>query len=76
VHASYTFNFGGAQRLMLIADVFNLLNDRSPLWYDINIDTGFGTDNPNFGQPSACGGCSGAGYRAPISTRLGLRFEW
>ncbi len=80
LHVDYTFRFGSSQRLMLIADVFNLLNDNSPLWYDINWDGGFAVSdtpsNPNYGQPSSCGGCSGVGYRAPISTRLGLRFEW
>jgi hypothetical protein len=77
VHVSYTFNFGqGGQRLMLIADVFNLLNDQDALWYDTDVDSGLGSVNPNFGQPTNGGNSSYPAYRAPLSTRLGVRFEW
>jgi hypothetical protein len=76
VHASYTIRLGTDQRLMLIADVFNLLNDQSPLWYDTDQDQGFGAPNPNFGQPSFGGNSAYPAYRAPLSTRLGVRFEW
>ena len=76
LHVSYTLRFGGAQRLMLIADAFNLFNNQDPLWYDTNIDRSFQSPNPNYGQPSNGGGSSSASYRAPFSLRLGARFEW
>jgi hypothetical protein len=76
VHASYTFRFGGSQRLMLIADAFNLFNNRNPLWYDVDYEGGFQDPNPNYGQASNGGSSSAPGYRRPVGVRWGARFEW
>jgi hypothetical protein len=76
LHVSYTLRFGSAQRLMLIADVFNLFNNRNPLWYDVDLESSLGSNNPNYGQPSNGGSSSAPGYRRPAQLRLGARFEW
>ena len=76
LHADYTFRFGGSQRLVLMADAFNLFNNRNPLWYDTNLEIGFQSLNPNYGQASNGGGSSAPGYRRPVQIRWGARFEW
>ena len=71
-HADYAFTFGG-QRLVLIADVFNLFNRRTPLDYDNYTQTSFPTLNPDFGQPARN---SIATFQEPLRTRFGVRFEF
>ncbi len=75
LHADYTFRFG-ERRLMLIADVFNVLDRQTATDYDNWTEYSFGVPNPNFGQPVAGGGGVSASYQAPRSVRLGARFEW
>jgi carboxypeptidase family protein/TonB-dependent receptor-like protein len=74
-HVDYTVKVG-AQRLLLIADAFNVFNRQSPTWYDYCSDQGFGTTNPNYGY--SLNGCNAASasYQAPFALRLGARFEW
>ena len=76
LHADYAFRFGGERAATLLFDVFNLTNRRSPDNYDNCSDIGFGTTNSNFGEP--LNGCTGAtpSFRAPLATRVGLRFDW
>jgi hypothetical protein len=77
LHADYTVKLGaGKQRVMLIADAFNLFNRQTAQDYDYCSDSGFGTSNPNYGYAlNACGGRS-TSYHVPLAVRLGARLEW
>jgi hypothetical protein len=73
----YTFKVAKQQRLILSADVFNLLNSQNPTAYDAFHDTAFGVANPNFGQPVTPGWIGAlSSYQTPRQVRLGLRFDW
>ncbi len=54
-------------RLVLILDVFNVLDRDGVTDYDQNTERDFGVLNPDFGRRTA--------HQAPRSVRLGLRFE-
>jgi hypothetical protein len=76
-HVDYTVKLGaGKQRVMLIADAFNLFNRQSPQDYDYCSDRGFGAGNPNYGY--ALNGCTSryTSYYAPLGVRFGARLEW
>lgn len=74
LHVSYRIRIGG-QRLQLIADVFNVFNNREPTYYDYAHEYRFGVPNPDFGYPKY-GEWPYASYRPPRQVRLGARFEW
>jgi hypothetical protein len=74
LHADYTFKVGN-QKLVLLADVFNLFNRQEPTDYDNWDETSFGVANPDFGQPTQ-GGSTFTAFQAPRQLRVGLRFEW
>ena len=76
LHADYALRFGGMRAATLLIDIFNLTDRRSPDNYDNCSDIGFGTTNSNFGHP--LNGCAGAtpSFRAPLATRVGVRFDW
>jgi hypothetical protein len=74
-HVDYTVKLG-AQRVLLIADAFNVFNRQSATWYDYSSDSVFGASNPNYGYASNGGGSRAASYQAPFALRLGARFEW
>jgi hypothetical protein len=77
LHADYTVKVGaGKQRVMLIADAFNLFNRQTPQDYDYCSDRGFGASNPNYGY--ALNGCTSryTSYFAPLGIRFGARLEW
>jgi hypothetical protein len=74
LHADYTIKVGN-QRLVLLADVFNLFNRQEPTDYDNWDETGFNVPNPDFGQPTT-GGSVFTAFQAPRQLRVGLRFEW
>lgn len=73
-HVDYTIRFG-EQRVVLVADGFNLFNTQKPLDYDNYSELGFATINPNFGTPHA-GGARTPSFHTPFQLRLGARFEW
>lgn len=75
-HADYTINVGGGQRVVLVADAFNVLDRQAATNYDSYVELGNGTPNPNYGFPTNGGGSLAAGYQAPRRVRLGARFEW
>ena len=62
--------------MVVLADVFNVFNNRKPLWYDNYTEFSFGSTNPNFGYPSSAGGSPYPGYHSPMRLRLGARIEW
>lgn len=68
-HADYTFKLNDKQRLVLIADVFNLTNRQTTTDYDNYTETSFGVLNPNYGHPVVP-------FQAPMSVRFGARFEF
>jgi hypothetical protein len=76
LHIDYAFRLG-ASRLQLIADVFNVFDDREPTYHDPNVEQRFGVINPDFGYPVEGKGTRPyPSYRSPRQVRLGVRFEW
>jgi hypothetical protein len=76
LHADYGVRFGGS-RMVLLADVFNVMNRREALNYDNWTQRSFsGGENLNFGQPVNGGNSSFPAFQAPRQVRLGARFEW
>jgi hypothetical protein len=66
-HADYTLNFGN-QRLVLLADIFNLFDQQTVISYDNYTEASFHAPNPDFGLPWR--------YQTPRQVRLGLRFQF
>lgn len=76
LHADYTVKFGG-QRLILLADVFNLTNRQEATDYDNWTQRTFSAgENLNYGLPTAGGNAAQTSYQNPRQVRLGARFEW
>ena len=76
LHADYNFQFGTRRRVTVLADVFNLFNRRAALNYDNWSEITFGVENPNFGRPTLGGGASTSAFQAPLSIRIGARYDW
>jgi hypothetical protein len=68
VNASYWLKLGGARRLGLLADVFNLFNMTRAIDYGQNDDLDFQVSNPDYGKVNS--------YQTPLRVRLGVRFEF
>ncbi len=76
-HLDYTIKLGGGkQRVILVADAFNLFNTQKPLDYDNYTETVTGVLNPNFGTTHQGGVSRTPSYHTPLQARLGLRFEF
>ena len=73
VHADYRLKISNAQRVVLLADVFNLFNQQRAVDYDPDTQTSFPVLNPDFGQPSRA---NLAQLQTPRQLRLGVRFEF
>lgn len=76
LHLDYGFKINDKQRVTLLADVFNLINNQDPLNYDNYTELVAGTLNPNFGVAANGGNSSAASFAPPRSVRVGARFEW
>jgi hypothetical protein len=75
LHVDYGLRFAANRRVVLIADVFNLLNTQRITDYNNYTETSFGSLNPDFGQPySAVLGLPA--YQTPRQVRLGARLEF
>ena len=74
---SYSFRLSGARKLTLLADIFNLLNERRVLSYDQNTQLTYPNTNPDFGKPvnSLLGGTPPQ-FQAPINIRIGVRVQF
>ena len=72
LHADYGFRFGGTQRIVVLADFFNLFNTQRVTAYDDYVELGFGVPNPDFGQAVL----GRAAYQTPRQVRFGARFEF
>jgi hypothetical protein len=75
LHLDYTLRFGTGRRLVLVADVFNLLGDRDPVSYDPGTEVLFGVPNPDFGTPRNPADPASP-FETPRQVRLGARLEW
>jgi Carboxypeptidase regulatory-like domain/TonB dependent receptor-like, beta-barrel len=73
VHGDWSVKLGGPNRLVLLADIFNLFNRQQPLDYDPNTETTFGVLNPDVGQPSRF---NLAQLQTPRALRIGVRYEF
>jgi hypothetical protein len=73
--ASYNIRVGG-RNLLLVADVFNVLNRQTALEYDTFADLRFGVPNPDFGLAGVSGVVSGQQFITPRQFRVGLRYEF
>src|SRR5262249_44840354 len=51
LHVDRAVRLGGTRRLMLMADIFNLLGDDRPISYDPGTELLSGVPNPDFGLP-------------------------
>ncbi len=67
VHADYQFPVGRG-RLVLVIDVFNLLDSQDAIDYDQNTEIAPQVDNPDFGRRIQ--------YQNPRAVRLGMRFDF
>jgi outer membrane receptor protein involved in Fe transport len=75
VQAAYSLNFGN-DRLTLLADVFNLFNQRRTIDYNNSVDyPAFGVPNPNFGTPTSAN-VAGQQFQRPFQVRLGIRYAF
>jgi outer membrane receptor protein involved in Fe transport/uncharacterized membrane protein YbhN (UPF0104 family) len=73
LHADYGLRLHGTQKVVLVADVFNLFNTQRALDYDPNTETTFLALNPDLGQPSRF---NLAQLQTPRQIRLGVRFDF
>jgi hypothetical protein len=67
LHADYSFSFG-SQRLVLIADVFNLFNTQYATSYVQDLELAFLAPDPDYGRAW--------NYADPLTMRVGARFEF
>jgi outer membrane receptor protein involved in Fe transport len=77
LQAAWAYHMAGNRRLTLMADIFNLFNNRQVTSYDQNTELSAGTPNLDFGKPvnSLLSGTPPQ-YNAPFSMRIGARFEF
>ena len=68
LHVDYAAKIGGARRLRLIADMFNVANQQDALNVEQRRLVAEDVANPNFLKPFA--------YQSPRRVRLGLRLEF
>jgi hypothetical protein len=68
VHGDYGFKLSGGRRIVVLADVFNLFNQRRVTGYDYLTELAFQLPDQNFGQVVS--------YQVPRTMRFGARFEF
>ena len=80
-HFDYPVRISEGKRLRLIADIFNISNQRTQLRVDQFRQTRFGVGNADFGKPtgngpSAVNGNTNPGYQRPFYARFGVKLEF
>jgi hypothetical protein len=75
-HADYAIRINDKQKVVLMADAFNLFNRQTATNFDNYRDRSFQVANPNLGLAVNGGNSSTPSYQAPRAIRLGARFEW
>jgi len=73
LHADYGLRLGANRRVVLLADVFNLLNQQRATGYDQDTESTFGALNPDYGQPVIA---RVPQFQTPFQVRFGARFEF
>jgi hypothetical protein len=68
LHADYSVPLGGARRLILLADVFNVFDSQDVINYDNYTEIAPQIANPDFGRVIA--------YQTPRQVRVGLRLSF
>jgi hypothetical protein len=77
LQASYVVRFSERRKLTLMADVFNLFNEKRVLKYDQNTQLDYPNANPDFGAPVDTNFLgSPPQFQTPITMRVGVRFEF
>jgi hypothetical protein len=77
LQASYALRMAGERRVTLLADIFNLFNERLVLNYNQNTQLDNGPADPDFGKPiSTILSGNPPQYQVPFSMRVGLRYEF
>jgi len=77
LQASYNLKLNGARNLTLIADVFNVFNERRTLDYDTWVEQVFRVPNPDFGAPvSRVTTNASPNFQTPLQVRIGARFSF
>jgi hypothetical protein len=77
LQASYNLKLTGARNLTLIADIFNVFNERRTLGYDTWTEQPFRVPNPDFGAPvSRVSTNALPQFQMPIQVRIGARFSF
>jgi len=76
--AAYDLHIGGARRISLLADIFNVFNQQTILDYDNWTEITFAAGpNPNFGLPtSSLFAGNPPQYQTPRQIRVGARFSF
>jgi len=75
LHASYERKVGAHYKLTLLAEIFNLFDERRALGYDAWTERQFGVSNPDFGKPISQLTASPQ-FQAPFAMRLGARLTF
>jgi len=77
LQASYALGTVDRRRVTLLADIFNLFNERRTLNYNQNTQLANGPTDPDFGKPiSTILSGNPPQFQEPVSVRLGVRFEF
>jgi hypothetical protein len=77
LQASYTLKLASTRNLTLIADVFNVFNQRRTLDYDTWTELSFGVPDPDFGAPiSKVSTNALPQFQTPFQLRIGARFSF
>ena len=80
-HADYPIRMTERTKIRLMADLFNLTDQRTLLRLDQNKQRTVGALNVDFGKPSGVGpsgvtGNTNPGYQRPFYARFGVKFEF
>jgi hypothetical protein len=77
LQTSYNLKVAGSRSLTLIADVFNVFNERRTLGYDTWTELVFRAPNPDFGAPvSRVSTNALPQFQTPLQVRIGARFSF
>lgn len=77
LQASYNLKVAGTRSLTLIADIFNVFNERRTLDYDTWTELMYRAPNPDFGAPvSRISTNASPQFQTPLQVRIGGRFSF
>jgi hypothetical protein len=77
LQAAYALRMAGERRVTLLADIFNLFNERRVLNYNQNTQLNNGPTDPDFGKPiSTIFAGNPPQFQVPLSLRVGVRYEF